>query len=47
MCGCLAPYIITFYRRGAEAKERIGAEAKVSFFLSEVAISTGCSSGGP
>lgn len=42
MCGCLAPYIIAFYRLGAEAKERIGAETKVSFFLPEVAMSPGC-----
>lgn len=32
MCGCLALYIITFYRLGPEVKERIGAETEVSFF---------------
>lgn len=33
MRGCLAPYIITFYRLGAEGKERIIAKPKISFFL--------------
>lgn len=45
--GCLAPRVITFYGLGAKAKGRMGAETKVSFFLSEVAISPGCVSGSP
>lgn len=45
--GCLAPHIITFYRLGAEAKGRMGAETKLFFFFSDVAISPGCVSGSP